>query len=120
MKLPKKLKDQIPYYSYNIHFSDEDECYVVSVAEIKGCMSHGETLAEAMEMAQDAVEGHLEVLFSQKQEIPTPISKIKASGEFLVRSNPKLHQKLIQRSVESGYKSLNKFIVEQLEEIVEK
>ena len=119
MKLPKKFKDQIPYYSYNVHFSDEDECYVVSVSEIKGCMSHGETPAEAMEMAQEAVEGHLEVLYSRKQEIPTPISKIKASGDFIVRSTPKLHQKLIQKSVESGYKSLNKFIVDQLEEIVE-
>ncbi len=119
MKLPKKLKDQILYYSYNIHFSDEDECYIVSVSEIKGCMSHGETPAEAMEMAQEAVEGHLEVLLSQKKEIPTPISRIKASGDFLVRSNPRLHQKLIIKSVESGYKSLNKFIVDQLEEIAE-
>lgn len=119
MKLPKKLKDLIPYYSYNIHFSDDDESYVVSVSEIKVCMSHGKTPAEAMEMAQKAVKGHLEVLFSQKQEIPIPISKIKASGDFLVRSNPKLHQTLIKKSVESGYKSFNKFIVDQLEAIAE-
>jgi predicted RNase H-like HicB family nuclease len=120
MALPKKIKELIPYYSYNIHFSDEDEAYVVSVDELTGCMTHGDSAAEALEMAHEAVEGHLEVLISQKQDIPEPIAKIKASGDFLVRSNPELHQKLIRKSHQEGYKSLNKFVVDKLEEIVEK
>jgi predicted RNase H-like HicB family nuclease len=120
MALPKKIKELIPYYSYNIHFSDEDEAYVVSVDELTGCMTHGDSAAEALEMAHEAVEGHLEVLLSQKQHIPEPISKIKASGDFLVRSNPELHQKLIRKCHQEGYKSLNKFVVDKLEEIVEK
>jgi predicted RNase H-like HicB family nuclease len=120
MGLPKKIRELIPYYSYNIHFSDEDEAYVVSVDELKGCMTHGDSAAEALEMAHEAVEGHLEVLLSQKQDIPEPIAKIKASGDFLVRSNPELHQKLIRKSHQEGYKSLNKFVVDKLEEIVEK
>jgi predicted RNase H-like HicB family nuclease len=120
MALPKKIKELIPYYSYNIHYSDEDKAYIVSVDELTGCMTHGDSAAEALEMAHEAVEGHLEVLLSQKQEIPEPISKIKASGDFLVRSNPELHQKLIRKSHQEGYKSLNKFVVDKLEEIVEK
>lgn len=120
MALPKKIKQLIPYYSYNIHFSDEDEAYVVSVDELTGCMTHGDSASEALEMAHEAVEGHLEVLLSQKQDIPEPIAKIKASGDFLVRSNPELHQKLIRKSHQEGYKSLNKFVVDKLEEIVEK
>lgn len=119
MGLPKKVKELIPYYSYNIHFSDEDDAYVVSVTELVGCVTHGDSLAEAMEMAHEAVEGHLEVLLSQKQEIPQPISKIKASGKFLVRSNPELHQRLILKSHEEGYKSLNKFVVDKLEKIID-
>lgn len=120
MALPKKIKELIPYYSYNIHFSDEDNAYVVSVDELTGCMTHGDSAAEALEMAHEAVEGHLEVLLSQKHDIPEPIAKIKASGDFLVRSNPELHQKLIRKSHQEGYKSLNKFVVDKLEEIVEK
>lgn len=119
MALPKKIKELIPYYSYNIHYSDEDEAYVVSVDELEGCMTHGDSLTEALEMAHEAVEGHLEVLASQKKGIPEPISKIKASGDFLVRSNPLLHQKLIRKSHKEGYKSLNKFVVDKLEELVE-
>lgn len=120
MALSKKIKDLIPYYSYNIHFSDEDQAYVVSVTELAGCMTHGDSPAEALEMAHEAVEGHLEVLVSQKQGIPEPIAKIKASGDFLVRSNPELHQQLIRKSHEEGYKSLNKFVVDQLQKVVGK
>ncbi len=120
MALPKKIKELIPYYSYNIHYSDEDQAYVVSVAELTGCMTHGASASEALEMAHEAVEGHLEVLRSEKQPIPEPIAKIKASGDFLVRSNPELHQRLIRKSHEEGYKSLNKFVVDKLEEIVQK
>lgn len=120
MALPKKLKELIPYYSYNIHYSDEDEAYVVSVTELAGCMTHGDSPEEALKMAHEAVEGHLEVLHSKKREIPEPIAKIKASGDFLVRSNPELHQKLIRQSHLEGYKSLNKFVVDKLEELVEK
>ena len=82
MGLPKKIRELIPYYSYNIHFSDEDEAYVVTVDELTGCMTHGDSAAEALEMAHEAVEGHLEVLLSQKQDIPEPIAKIKAGKKI--------------------------------------
>lgn len=42
-------------------------------------MTYGDSPAEALEMAHEAVEGHLEVLVSQKQGIPEPLAKIKAS-----------------------------------------
>ena len=120
MGLSKKIKDLIPYYSYNIHYSDDDEAFVVSVSELAGCMTHGNSPSHALKMAREAVEGHLEVLVSQKQPVPEPISKIKASGDFLVRSNPELHQKLIRKSHEEGYKSLNKYVIDKLEEILDK
>jgi len=69
-------------------------------------------------MIHEAVEGHLEVMVFKRIEIPEPLSRIRATGEFLVRSNPVLHMKLIRKQREAGYKSLNKFIVEQLETIV--
>lgn len=118
MALPKKIKEMIPYYSYNIHYSDEDQAYIVSVGELPGCMTHGDTPADALLMAYEAAEGHLEVLHAKKQEIPEPLAKIKASGDFLVRSNPELHQKLILKSRKEGYKSLNKFVVDKLKEVV--
>ena len=55
MALSKKIKELIPYYSYNIHYSDEDKAYVVSVDELTGCMTHGDSAAEALELAHEAV-----------------------------------------------------------------
>lgn len=118
MKLAKKYADLIPCYSYQINWSDDDDAFVVHVAELKGCATHGATMEEAMHNALDAVEGWIEVALKQKMAIPEPISKIKASGRFIVRSNPELHQKLIQKSHEEGYATLNKFIINKLEEIV--
>lgn len=120
MALPKKVKHLVPYYSYSIHYSDEDEAYVVSVLELPGCMTHGNSPEEALKMGHEAVEGYLEVLHSNKLEVPEPIAKIKVSGDFLVRSNKELHQKLIQQSHREGYKSLNKFVVDKLEQLVQK
>ena len=117
MKIPKKYKDWIPCYTYRIHWSDVDHAFVVSVEELEGCMTHADTFEEAVRMGLDAVEGHIEALLSIKAEVPEPISKIKASGDFLVRSNPSLHQRLIQKQHQEGYKSLNSFIVEKLEKI---
>lgn len=118
MRLSKKLRDLIPYYSYRIHWSDEDGAFVVSVDELEGCMAHGESVEQAMKNAHDAASLYLESVTARKLEVPEPISKIKASGDFLVRSNPELHRKLIIRSHQEGYKTLNKFIVDKLAKVV--
>ena len=118
MGLAKKYKELVPKYSYRIYWSDEDQAYIVSVDELKGCMTHGETPEKAIKMGHEAVELYLETLVDSKMEVPIPISMIKASGEFIVRSYPELHEKLIQKAHDEGYKTLNKFIVESLEELV--
>ena len=48
-------------YPVAIH-KDDDSCYGVSVPDIPGCFSAGETLDEAMNNIQDAISGHLEIL----------------------------------------------------------
>lgn len=118
MTLPKKIKALIPYYSYNMHYSDEDKAWVVSVVELPGCMTHGDDPAHAMKMAREAAELYLETCLEQGESIPEPLSKINVSGEFIVRSNPELHRKLIQKAISEGYKTLNKYVVAYLEELV--
>ncbi len=41
---------------------DEDSCYGVTVPDIPGCFSAGESLDEAMNNAQEAISSHLEIL----------------------------------------------------------
>jgi predicted RNase H-like HicB family nuclease len=49
---------------------DEDDVYIGSVPSLPGCHSYGETLDELMKNMKEAIELCLEVLESEKQEIP--------------------------------------------------
>lgn len=46
--------------------------WFVSVKELPGCMSFGETTEETLEMIQDALKGWLEVALEDNMEIPEP------------------------------------------------
>ncbi len=48
-------------YPLAIH-KDENSCYGVTVPDIPGCYSAGETIDEAIENAIEAISGHLELL----------------------------------------------------------
>jgi len=63
-----KAKD----YQVVIQWSDEDEAYIARVPAIPGCMSDGETAAEAAENIQEAIELSLETLESNGFPIPEP------------------------------------------------
>lgn len=56
-------------YPVAIH-KDNDSCYGVSVPDIAGCFSAGETLDEAMNNIQEAISGHLEILAEEGEVAP--------------------------------------------------
>ena len=45
-----------PRYTVIIQWSDEDQCYVVSLPEWGGCKTHGDTYEEAARNAQEVLE----------------------------------------------------------------
>lgn len=51
---------------------DEDSCYGVTVPDIPGCFSAGESLDEAMNNVQEAISGHLEILAEDGELAPKP------------------------------------------------
>ncbi len=51
---------------------DEDSCYGVTVPDIPGCFSAGESLDEAMNNVQEAIAGHLEILAEDGVLAPKP------------------------------------------------
>ncbi len=115
MGLPKKIKSLIPLYTYRIEWDNEDEIFVVGIEELSGCMTHGNTHAEALEMGYEAVELHLESMSENGEEIPQPLSMQKFKGEFLVRTTPEIHRKLAMEAKAAGVKTLNKYVVKKLE-----
>jgi predicted RNase H-like HicB family nuclease len=53
-------------------WSDEDECWIADVPDLRPCSSHGETPAEAVANIHDAIEGWLEVARERGMPIPEP------------------------------------------------
>lgn len=61
---------------------DDAHAWGVEVPDIAGCYSAGEDLDDAIAMAREAIEGHLELLAQDEQEIP------KASKVGVHAANP--------------------------------
>jgi predicted RNase H-like HicB family nuclease len=60
-------------YPVVVH-KDPDSDYGVTVPDVPGCFSAGETMDEALTQGVEAIEGHLEGLLMDEQPIPPPKS----------------------------------------------
>jgi antitoxin HicB len=49
---------------------DGEEGYTVTVPALPGCVTWGKTVEEAVAMAREAIEGHLQALAEHGQPIP--------------------------------------------------
>ena len=58
--------------TYHIMLKKEPEGgYTVTVPALPGCVTYGETLEEAIEMAKEAIELYIESLKAHGEEVPT-------------------------------------------------
>lgn len=62
----------LKHYSMIIKWSDEDQAYIVTVPELPGCRTHGETYEEAVKQGQDAIESWIMVAKELGRPIPPP------------------------------------------------
>ena len=71
-------------YPIAIRPGDELHAWGVEVPDIPGCFSAGEDLDDAMAMAREAIEGHLEMLAEDCSRIPvaTPVSAHVSNPEY--------------------------------------
>ncbi|MBE9012286.1 type II toxin-antitoxin system HicB family antitoxin [Pseudanabaenaceae cyanobacterium LEGE 13415] len=64
------MKDR---YSILIQWSDEDQCYVVSLPEWgEYCHTHGATYEEALQNAQEVLELLVESAIAEGEPLPEP------------------------------------------------
>jgi predicted RNase H-like HicB family nuclease len=59
-----------PHYHINLFWSEEDSIWIADVPDLRGCMTHGATRAEAIRNAADAIEGWLETAREAGLDIP--------------------------------------------------
>ena len=62
-------RDEIMRFPITIH-KDPETSYGVTVPDLPGCFSAGDTLDEALAMAEEAIVGHVETLLMDGQPVP--------------------------------------------------
>ncbi len=63
-------------YELIIYWSKADDCFVVEVPELAGCMADGGTYEEALANAQLVIAEWVETARSQGRPIPEPRGKL--------------------------------------------
>jgi antitoxin HicB len=62
-----------PRYAVIVQWSDEDDCFVVSLPEWgEFCHTHGETYEEAIANAQEVLEMLIEGAIDRGEDLPVP------------------------------------------------
>ena len=59
-------------YRYYSVFTQEKDYIDITFPDLKGCITFGDNLEEALYMSKDALEGYLLVLEDEKMSIPKP------------------------------------------------
>ncbi len=66
------MTEQYDHYSMIIQWSDEDNAYIVTVPELPGCRTHGETYEEALQQGKDAIASWIMVAKELGRPVPPP------------------------------------------------
>ncbi|GHU40962.1 pilus biosynthesis protein HicB [Spirochaetia bacterium] len=105
---------ELPYHIVIQHLNDESgSYYFATVKELDGCMSHGDTYAEACENIQEAMEGWIESKLENGFPVPQPIGESRYSGKFVLRLPRTLHARLAAEAEREGI-SLNQYALYRL------
>ena len=57
-------------YHINVFYSDEDECYIADIPDLKYCSAHGDTPEEALREVLIAQELTLESMREARERVP--------------------------------------------------
>ena len=108
------LKRLERYMSLNYRFElqeDPDECgYLISYPDLRGCLSCGETVEEAVENGEDAKRQWLIAALEDGVSIPEPLEAEEFSGQFRLRMPKSLHKYLADRARAEGI-SMNQYCI---------
>ena len=94
-----------------ILWSDEDQCYVVTLPAWQNARTHGTTLEEAVRNARDVLA--LLIDSAKKHGEAIPLAEKRYSGNLRLRLPLSLHGRLAREAEREGV-SLNQWIVSKL------
>ena len=114
-KKAKKLQESalIEKYTYKIHYSSEDECFIGRCAEFPSLSAIGKNQAKALNEIMSVVQESVNWMIEDGEVLPTPLSDQKFSGKILVRVSPEKHRELSEEAQFNNI-SMNQFIANKL------
>lgn len=99
----KKIKKDLNYYmnlpwTYTIEtdFEKGEKFFIVCINEFPGVCTDAQTIAEAMELIKDALQGAIELYLEHGDEIPEPLNQDEYKGNIAYRTSGRRHYKLIK------------------------
>jgi antitoxin HicB len=92
-----------------------DGTWYARILELPGCMTVGDTQAEALANLDDAMTTWIEGKLEARESVPEPAGNF--SGRFVVRVPKTLHRDLVKAANRNGI-SLNQFIATTLAQAV--
>ena len=95
-------------YKLDITPDTEEGGYVAAYPELPGCLTVGETIAEAVKNAEDAKAAWLEAAIDDGVAINKPQGAEKYSGQFKLRLPKSLHKALAEHAKLEGI-SMNQY-----------
>jgi predicted RNase H-like HicB family nuclease len=87
--------------------------YLIEIPLLKGCVSDGETITEALKNIEEAKEEWFTYMLENNLSIPEPADISKYSGKFVVRIPKSLHKTISEQSRLEGL-SLNQYVANSL------
>ena len=100
-------------YLAKIEFDSDDNILFGNIIGIRDTVGfHGESVSELKEAFHEAVEFYLESCEKAGVEPNKPFS-----GKFVIRADSSLHGEIAVAAVHAG-KSLNKWVVDKLEQVI--
>lgn len=97
----------LPYKMEIIKDKDENG-YVVSFPELKGCITCGDTIEKAVANAEDCKKEWFLAAIEDGYDIPEPLRDESYSGQFKLRIPKSLHKQLAETSRKEGI-SMNQY-----------
>src|SRR5476649_2856027 len=90
--------------------AEEGGGYLIEFPDLPGCMSDGDTIDEAIENGQDAIQAWIEAAKEMGRPIPKPGELESQSGKWVQRVPKSIHLRLVKKAKEEGV-SLNTLVI---------
>lgn len=97
-------------YRIEVVKDEAEDGYVLSIPDLKGCVTCADALDQGMSLLADAKEQWIHAAIDCDYEIPEPSTANGYSGQFKLRLPKSLHKELAEESKREGI-SMNQYCV---------